>query len=225
MAKMPLKETVYQTLRKDILSGKILGGSHITESNISKALNVSRTPVREALQRLTQERLVTALPRAGYIIADMSNEDIQDIFSARFDIECLVIRKAVQHITPDELQLLEGNIAQARAHISSGGHEQATLLDLEFHAVVYRASRSKTLYRICKNLGDLTMKYRHGLNLEKGLWDEAIRHHESILEALTVRDEEGAAAAVMAHGEQARMQLIGLMKKVRSDLFLNDAFA
>lgn len=222
MEKLPLKEVVYRTLRKDILTGKIPGGAHITESNISKQLNVSRTPVREALQRLTQERLITALPRAGYIIEDMSDEDIQDIFSARFDIEALVIRRAVQNITPDEVTMLSDNTRRARAHIKSGEHEKATLLDLEFHAIIYRASRSKTFYRICKNLGDLTMKYRHGLNLEKDLWEEAIQNHESILRAIEIRDPETAVEAILAHGEQARMQLIDIMKKVRSERFLKD---
>lgn len=222
MEKLPLKEIVYRTLRKDILTGKILGGAHITESNISKKLNVSRTPVREALQRLTQERLIAALPRAGYIIEDMSDEDIQDIFSARFDIEALVIRRAVQHITSDEVTMLSDNTRRARAHIKSGEHEKATLLDLEFHAIIYRASRSKTFYRICKNLGDLTMKYRHGLNLEKDLWEEAIKNHESILRAIEIRDQEMAVEAILAHGEQARMQLIDIMKKVRSERFLKD---
>ncbi|MCK5163980.1 MAG: GntR family transcriptional regulator, partial [Desulfobacula sp.] len=90
MENIPLKEKVYKTLRYDILTGKIPGGTRITESSIANRLNVSRTPVREALQRLTQEKLIISLPRAGYIIEDMSNDDIQDLFSARFDIEALV---------------------------------------------------------------------------------------------------------------------------------------
>jgi DNA-binding GntR family transcriptional regulator len=219
MDNRPLKDIVYQTLRNDILSGKIPGGSHITESSISKQLDVSRTPVREALQRLTQERLITALPRAGYIIEDMSDEDIQDIFSARFEIEALVIKRAVKYITPDELKALADNIDQARAHISTGGHKKVTLLDLEFHDIIYRASRSKTFYRICKDLGDLTMKYRHGLNLEEDLWGAAIENHQTILQALGSGDEDKAVQAIISHGEQAKARLIDVMKKARSELF------
>ncbi len=218
----PLKEIAYETLRNDILSGKIPGGSHITESSISKRLKVSRTPVREALQRLTQERLITALPRAGYIVEDMSYEDIQDIFSARFEIETLVIKKAVQYITPDELKQLSENVKQARAYLKSGEHEQVTRLDLEFHGILYKASRSRTFYRICRNLGELTMKYRHGLNLAKDLWHEAIRNHETILAALKSGNEEMAVKAIAGHGEQARMQLLDIMKMVRSQAFLEE---
>lgn len=218
----PLKEIAYQSLRNDILTGKIPGGTHITESSISNQLNVSRTPVREALQRLTQEKLITALPRAGYIVEDMSNEDIQDLFSARFEIEALMIKKAARYISADELKMLEENIKKARQYIKSGEHEQVTMLDLEFHTIIYRAARSRTFYRICKNLGELTMKYRHGLNLADDLWEEAINKHESILEGLRSKDEQTAKNAMEAHGEQVRMQLLEIMKKVRSESFFRD---
>ena len=166
--------------------------------------------------------MITALPRAGYIIEDLSNEDIQDIFSARFDIEGLVVKRAAQYITPEELQMLRDNIDQAKAHIQSGELEKVTQLDLEFHGIIYRASRSKTLFRICKNLGELTMKYRHGLNLDRNLWDIAIENHETIYQALVSKDEAQAVKAIVAHGEQARAQLLAMMKKVRSESFLED---
>ena len=222
MDKKPLKEIAYQSLRNDILSGKIPGGTHITESSIAKQLNMSRTPVREALQRLTQEKLITALPRAGYIIEDMSNEDIQDIFSARFEIEALVIRKAVQFISAEELKMLDTNIDNAKTCIKTGELEKMTQLDLEFHCTIYQAARSKTFYRICRNLGDLTMKYRHGLNLVRELWNEAIENHTTIYQALLSKDEEKAVEAITRHGEQAKLQLLDIMRRVRSASFFKD---
>ncbi|ACN16457.1 transcriptional regulator (GntR family protein) [Desulforapulum autotrophicum HRM2] len=222
MDKLTLKEKVYKILRNDILTGQISGGTHITESMISKRLDVSRTPVREALQRLTQEKLVVPLPRAGYMIEDMSDDDIQDLFSARFDIEVLAVKKAVQYITVDELRSMEENIEKTRTHILSGELQRVTELDLEFHGIIYKASRSKTFYRICKNLGDLTMKYRHGLNLVKDLWEEAIENHTAIYLAICAKDEERAIRAITRHGEQAKYQLLDIMKKVRSDSFFKD---
>jgi DNA-binding GntR family transcriptional regulator len=222
MENQALKDKVYQTLRYDILTGKIPGGTHITESTVAKRLDVSRTPVREALQRLTQEKLVTSLPRAGYIIENMSDEDIQDLFTARFEIEALTIRKAVRFITDDELKMLADNIDETTKSIASGELQRVTELDLEFHSIVYKASRSRTFYRICRNLGDLTMKYRHGLNLVKGLWKEAIENHTTIYQALLSRDQEKAVRAISVHGEQAKAQLLDIMKKLRSDSFFQD---
>jgi DNA-binding GntR family transcriptional regulator len=218
----PLKDKVYKTLRYDILTGKIPGGSHITESAMAKQLDVSRTPVREALQRLTQEKLITSLPRAGYLIENMSDEDIQDLFSARFDIETLVIKKAVQYITAEELNLMADNIERTKACILSGELRRMTDLDLEFHAIIYQASRSKTFYRICRNLGDLTMKYRHGLNLVRDLWKAIVETHTMIYTALLERDEQKAVQAIARHGDQAKAQLMEIMKRLRSESFVRN---
>ena len=217
-----LKEKVYKTLRYDILTGKIPGGTHITESNISSRLDVSRTPVREALQRLTQEKLITALPRAGYIIEDMSNDDIQDLFSARFDIEVLVVRKAAQYITPAELTMMKENIEKTKKVIQSNELRKITALDFEFHSIIHKSARSKTFYRICKNLGDLTLKYRNGLNVMPEVWVDAIENHTMIYKALLAKDEETAAKAVALHAEQVKSQLLDILKKVRSDSFFKE---
>lgn len=219
MEKKPLLDRVFTILRYDILTGKIPGGTHITESNIAKQLNVSRTPVREAFQRLTQEKLITSLPRAGYIVEDMSDEDIKDLFSARFDIERIVIERAIQYISTEELQMMEENIEKSKASIQLGNFEKMTDLDMEFHSIIYKASRSKALYRICINLSDLTMKYRYGLNLEKDLWNEVIHNHSNIYKALLSKNQDKAIQALVIHAEQVKIHLLELLKKVRSETF------
>ncbi len=219
---MSLKEKVYKTLRKDILTGKIPGGTHTTESSIAKQLDVSRTPVREALQRLAQEKLIKPLPRAGYIIEDMSYDDIKDLFSARFDIESLVIGKAIQYIADSELEMLKKSLVNQKKCISDNDFRTMTDLDVEFHSIIYKASRSKTFYRICKNLSDLTIKYRHGLNTGTDVWNESIQNHTTIYEALLERDQEKAVTAISDHAKQVKSQLLGILKKVRSDSFYQD---
>lgn len=217
-----LTDKVYKSLRFDILTRKIPGGKRITESAVAKELNVSRTPVREALLKLTQEKLITAIPRTGYIVEDMSDNDIQDLFSIRMEIELIAVRKAVRYITVDELKLLDDNLELTKAGIKSGEIQKITDLDIAFHSAIYRASRSRTLFMVCKQLSDLTMKYRHGLNLVRNLWNEAVRHHINIYQALLVRDEEKAVKAVTLHSEQAKSHLLDIMKKVRSDSFSID---
>ncbi|MFA5904029.1 MAG: GntR family transcriptional regulator [Desulfobacula sp.] len=222
MERKSLKEKVYKALRHDILTGKMPGGTHTTESGIAKSLNVSRTPVKEALLRLTQEKLITSLPRAGYIIETLSDEDIRDLFTVRFEIEALAVRKAARFVTGDELKMMGDNIDKAKTCIKSGELQKMTELDLEFHTILYKASRSKTYYRICKNLGDLTVKYRHGLNLVRDLWKEAIENHTIIYQALLAKDEEKAVQAITDHGKQAIAQLLDIMKKIRSDSFFEE---
>lgn len=214
-----LKDKVYKSVKYDILTRKIPGGKRVTESDLAKKLNVSRTPVREALLKLAQEKLITAIPRAGYIVEDMSDNDIQDLFSIRKEIELVAVRLAVQYITIDELKKLDDALEMAKACIKSADIDKMTELDIEFHTIIYRAARSKVLYMICKNLSDLTLKYRHGLFLVKNLWNESLQHHISIYQALISRDEAKAVKAVTLHAGQAKLHLADIMKKVRSDSF------
>lgn len=110
MKKDSLKIKVYKSLRLDIVSGKLAGGTRITETAIAQEINVSRTPVREALQKLAQEKFLRAIPKAGYIVEDLSDNEIQDLFTTRMEIEQIAIQKAMQYITVEELKLLDDNL-------------------------------------------------------------------------------------------------------------------
>jgi DNA-binding GntR family transcriptional regulator len=224
MKKASLKIKVYKSLRLDIVSGKIPSGTRITETAVAQSLNVSRTPVREALQKLTQERLLTSIPQAGYIVEDLSDNEIQDLFTTRMEIEQVAIQKAIENITVEELKNLDDNLEQIKAAIKSGEDFKITQLDLEFHNIIYKAARSQSLFRVCKNLSDLTIKYRHGLNLVPNLWDELLQQHIKIYQALISKDKQKAVKAIESYAQQTTSHLIDIMKKVRSETFSQDVF-
>ena len=224
MKKASLKLKVYRSLRLDIVSGKLPGGTRITENAVADSLNVSRTPVREALQKLSQERLLLAIPKAGYIVEDLSDNDIQDLFTIRMEIEQITIKKAIDHITVDELKNLDDNLEQTKVLIKSGEDFKVTELDIDFHTIIYKAARSKTLFRVCKNLSDLTIKYRHGLNLVPSLWNELLQQHINIYQALISKDKEKTSHAIALHAQHAKKHLINVMQKVRSDAFSQEDF-
>lgn len=219
-----LKTKVYKSLRLDIVSGKLTGGTRITETAVAERLNVSRTPVREALQKLAQEKFLIAIPKAGYIVEDLSDNEIQDLFTTRMEIEQLAIQKAVQHITVDELKTLDDNLEQTKACIKARESFKITELDIAFHTIIYKAARSKSLFRVCKNLSDLTIRYRHGLNLVPNLWAELLKQHIKIYQALISKDTGQTVEALDRHAQLEKSNLMDLMRKVRSDAFVNDDF-
>jgi len=219
-----LKDKVYKSLRQDIISGKLAGGTRITESEVAAKLKVSRTPVREALQKLLQERLLKSIHRAGYLVEDLSDDEIQDLFNIRMEVELIAVKKAIRQITVDELKQLDDNLEATKALIKSGETQFITNMDIEFHATIYKAARSKVLYRICKKLSDLTLKYRSWLNQDKNLWNEALQHHLNIYQALISKDEAGALKATMQHLIQAHVNITNFMKKMRSDAFSDEDF-
>lgn len=219
-----LKTKVYKSLRLDIVSGKLPGGTRITEAAVADSLNVSRTPVREALQKLSQEKLLISIPKAGYMVEDLSDNEIQDLFITRMEIEEIAIQKAIKYITVEELKDLDDNLELTKASIKSGKDFKITELDIEFHSIIYKAARSKSLFRVCKNLSDLTIKYRHGLNLIPNLWNELLQQHIRIYQAIISKNPEKAAQATVLHAQYAKSHLMDIMKKVRSDTFSQEDF-
>ncbi len=219
-----LKIMVYKSLRLDIVSGKLPSGTRLTETAIADSLNVSRTPVREALQKLSQEKLLIAIPKAGYMVEDLSDNEIQDLFTTRMEVEQIAVQKAIENITVEELKSLDDNLEQIKASIKSGEHFKITELDIAFHTIIYKAARSKSLFRVCKNLSDLTIKYRHGLNLVPNLWSELLQQHIKIYQALISKDKEKAAQAIASYAKHTKSQLMDVMKKVRSDTFSREDF-
>ncbi len=219
-----LRTKVYRSLRLDIVSGKIRGGTRITENEIASSLNVSRTPVREALQKLSQEKLLTAIPKAGYMVEDLSDNEIQDLFTTRLEIEQIAFQKAIDHISVEELKSLDDNLEQTKAAIKAKEDFKITELDIAFHLIIYKASRSKSLFNVCKNLSDQTIKYRHALNLVQSLWNELLQEHIKIYQTLITKDKEKTIQAVTQHALHAKEHLMEVLKKVRSDAFSREDF-
>ena len=222
MKKISLKTKVYQSLRLDIVSGKLANGTRITETQVADSLNVSRTPVREALQRLSQEKMLTAIPKAGYIVEDLSDNEIQDLFTTRMEIEKIAIQKAIENITHAELLQLKDNLEKTKTCIQAREDFKVTELDIEFHTIIYKAARSRSLSSVCKNLSDLTIRYRHGLNLVPNLWDELLQQHVKIYQALMSKNSKQTAKALTRHTQLEQQNLLNLMQKVRSDSFIDD---
>lgn len=224
MKKRTLSQKVYKSIRFDIVSGKIAGGTRITETDIAQSLKVSRTPVREALQKLAQEKLLSAIPKAGYLVEDLSDTDILDLFSARMEVEIIAFHKAIDFITVEEIKQLDDNLEETKSAIKAGEDFQLTQLDLDFHATIYKASRSKYLFRICSMLSDLTIRYRHALNLQTSLANEMLRHHLQIYQAVLAKDTDALSQALVLHAGQAQQYILGAMKKLRSESFMHKGF-
>jgi DNA-binding GntR family transcriptional regulator len=216
---LSLTERVYRRLRKDIITGRIPGGTRMVESALAAKMAVSRTPVREALHKLGLEGLLYAIPRSGYVVEEMSDHDIQDLFDIRLEIEKIAAQKALSRITPDELRHLEENLKRMDQAIRSGMLQNLGELDQEFHVTIYRAARSKTLYRICRNLSDYTLKYRIALSLPPDLVRKMRNHHRSIFNALAAGDETGLASAIHCHLQEAKEQVVELLGQLRQEIF------
>jgi DNA-binding GntR family transcriptional regulator len=216
-----LTQRVYKDLRLAIITGKIAGGTRLVESTLAAGMRVSRTPVREALHKLALEGLLYSIPRAGYIVEEMTDYDIQDLFTTRMIIEQIAARLAMDKITDKELNELASNIKNADEVLKSGLTEKMADLDMAFHSIIYQATRSKTLYQICQTLSDHTLKYRIALIHLPEMALKTNDGHNKIYQAILSKDPDFVDEAIRSHLQLAQKDIKDLLERKRQEDFIS----
>ncbi|HET8738419.1 MAG TPA: GntR family transcriptional regulator [Acidimicrobiia bacterium] len=190
-------EYVLGVLRRAILNGELKSGSRLVQAELAAMLDVSTTPVREALRDLATEGLVQFDPHRGAIVAELSSDDLHDIYEIRMVLEPLAMRQAVPNISDALVARLRKLHASMEAEPQSVDWVDRNRV---FHMAVYETAASPRLASIIRNLQDASVMYIGSfLQQEPALRDEANHDHARILDALEKRDVEAAVAAVEDH--------------------------
>jgi len=203
-----LRQEVYERIKQDIITCAIAPGQLLNEGELADHLEVSKTPVREALTQLQQDGLVELIPRKGYLVTTLTLRDIQEIFQLRLILERAATVLAVDHITDAGIDKLERYL-----EIEFDPDDHSTLYpyiqgNKDFHMEIARASNNSRLVRHLARVFDDAQRLQY-MDLDKGdaLWAWN-RDHERIIEALRKRDKEAAAAAVEEAIAEARVRLL-----------------
>lgn len=192
-------EYVRDVLRRAILNGELETGSRLVQAEIAATLEVSTTPVREALRDLASEGLIRFDPHRGAVIAELSGEELAEIYEIRQILEPLAMSQAVPAIgegTIEQLRKLQAKMTDER--------HSASFVDLNrtFHMMIYEAAASPRLASIIRSLEDAAVMYiGAALETNPGLRDAAVHDHGEILEAVERRDVEAAIEAIKRHLE------------------------
>jgi DNA-binding GntR family transcriptional regulator len=221
---LTLTNKVYKKLRLDIITGKIPEGSRLVESSIAEEMKVSRTPVREALQKLASEGLLYPIPRVGYIVEETSEDDIYDLFHTRMSIEQLAAKRALEVITNEEIESLKRNLQKTDEIIKNSQTEKMIDLDIEFHHIIYKASRSKKLYQICKTLSENTLKYRNACIHIPDIAQRAADGHRRIYEAILLKNLQMVNESVEHHIMLTIKDIIAFVRRAKQESFMKSDF-
>jgi DNA-binding GntR family transcriptional regulator len=208
-------QLVYSELRNRIIVGEIPSGAQLFENPLAAELQVSRTPIREALQKLAMEGLVRGIPRAGYIVESLSEADIHDLFATRTAIEQISAKWALDHITPQEIEQLERNLHETERIISEGRTDRMIDLDREFHLIICQAAKSKKMYYISQLLSDQTLKFRIACIHEPDVARRAGTGHRSIVEAIRAKDAALVDETIKVHLETAKTDILAYLERAR----------
>jgi DNA-binding GntR family transcriptional regulator len=189
-------ERVYDSLRSDIKDGRYAGGTRLRERDIAQELGVSRTPVREALQRLVHIGLLTSAP-GGLVVKELSRSQILDLYAAREVLEGAVAAFAARHATPSEISNLH---YLADVFAKSGGNLRGIwTANRDLHSAIYAASHNDNLMRIVQDLNDPLALIAGTTYSVPGRFEAAVAEHNGLIEAIEKRDDKLADELAKAH--------------------------
>jgi DNA-binding GntR family transcriptional regulator len=199
--KKTLSEEVLDRVREAIVSGRFRPGDGLSESMLATAFGVSRGPVREALSQLQQEGLVVIERYRGAKVTRISQEDVEELYELRTDLERFAIKRAARLISAEELEKM-GSIASAyREAVEGGAVQEAVDLDMQFHDLIYRAGQHTRLYSCWSTL---LRSQIHAWILSCSFVDPSymipcVMEHQAIHDALEARDRDRAVELIERH--------------------------
>lgn len=196
----PLREIVLEALREAIVSGILEPGERLMEIQLAEEMGVSRTPVREAIRKLELEGFVVMVPRKGAYVAGVSYKDVKDVFEIRTALEGLAAGLAAEKVTDEELEQLERALYFEKEPDTL---EEMVKSDIDFHALLYKASRNERLIGILANLREQFQRFRSTSLAVPGRTKNAIQEHRDIVDAIARHDTDEAQKLATAHIENA----------------------
>jgi DNA-binding GntR family transcriptional regulator len=194
-----LGQHVFENLKQAIIRGDVAPGDRLVESRLADALDISRTPVREAIHKLEREGLLKRLPKGGFAVMNLSREDIEETFGIRCVLESYAARLAAENYGEEELLPLEEKIQEFQKFLDKGQLDELPRINTEFHSLFYALSRSPKLIKMINDLRDQIFRFRKIL-LKKDKWAEASNEdHRKMLDAIRERDVNRVERVVKHH--------------------------
>jgi DNA-binding GntR family transcriptional regulator len=203
---LTLSDEVFEALVKDILSGAIKPGARLDEPSICKKFGVSRTPIREALRRLSGTGLVEAAPRKGVTVARIDVEQLNNMFEALAEFEGLCARLSAVRMTTLEKRRLEVLNANRQKRIADG-EKTYTALNNEFHEFIYHGAHNPSIASVARGFRQRLAPFR-ALQFVPGQAEYSFQEHDGIVKAIVSSDSEQAYTLMRDHVTGTGLQVI-----------------
>ncbi|TQS44677.1 GntR family transcriptional regulator [Cryptosporangium phraense] len=196
-------------LRILILGGEYVPGERLGEQELAAKLGVSRTPVREALRRLSADGLVEITTNKGARVVEHPRTDLNAIFAIRAHVEGLAARAAAESGTDADFDRLEALATELDEHSDAGRLDEVYRLNAEFHGLLNGLAGSPVMTSTINQLIHASVLFRTLHAFDEAARRRSCAHHHEIVAALRARDPEWAEAVMHAHLFSARASLLG----------------
>ena len=194
--KGPLRDHVYTSIKTAIITAQREPNERLIEETIAANMGTSRTPVREALQKLEKEGLIFRRPQTGFVVKGIAEEEVEDIL----DLQCLLEghagRLAASRITEDELRSLNDLITRQE---ECSDTETFIRLDGEFHDALHRAAKNARLYDLVQGLRDSIDRYRVIVFRSQAGVDLSVKDHKELVSLMRTRNGRKAEKLIRTH--------------------------
>jgi GntR family transcriptional regulator, rspAB operon transcriptional repressor len=193
------RDHVYAALRDAIVSAELEPGRRLSENELADMLGVSRTPVREALQRLRDERLVAIVPQLGTFVTLISPDAVADAAFVREALECSAIRLATERAGPRDLEELQANLAAQERSVEEGDTEAFDALDEALHRTLCELSGRSIAWSLSRRANGHLDRVRRLSLPEPGYLGEMVAEHRTVVAAVAAGDPDAAEATLRHH--------------------------
>ena len=208
--RLSLRQQAYTDIKRAILDSRYPPGALLSENQLADELQISRTPVREALRDLATAGLVRILPQRGIVVSELSVEDALEVYQLREQLECFAARLAAERLGPDDRAAFAREHQQALDHLAAGNERLAYDHSVLMHARIIAMARNSRLTQVMNLLADQT--HRFGLlTLRNGRAGPAIREHGEIIDAISTGDAPLAADRMGRHLRADRDMVLTLI--------------
>ena len=217
MNKKDLTAEVYEELRSRILDFKMMPGVRISDKDIAEELGLSRTPVRQALIRLSGRGLVSAHHNRGFFVKLFTIKEVQDLYTVRRALELLALELAIPRLTPNHSSRFKALLDRYQALIESPDRHAFNKWDEDFHMHIARVADNQLLETQLDTLHDqlaVLRRYAHLLaDWPKRYESDTYADHLEIFNRMGEKNLEGAASSMARHIEESKIYVVEALKK------------
>lgn len=219
------RETIYHAIKEAILSGQLMPDQPLIEEQLAASLNVSRTPVREALALLEHEEFIGAHNGRGLYVRSLSHDKFVEMFVANEVVEPYIARRAALLATGVQLQAIEEAIERAQRCVAQMDNAGFLRASRDFHRALGEASGNDTLASFVMRNEERTDMYllHYRKVVDRSRMQASVDEHRAILEALQRRDPEAAERLVIYHAQSLRTRFAELFNDHTAEQLQADA--
>jgi DNA-binding GntR family transcriptional regulator len=211
-------DKAYAAIYEALTDGRLRPGEHLAEERLAREIGVSRTPVREALRRLSAEGFVEFMPNQGGKVPSLSVADVIEIFDLRVILESYAASLAAENIKPAQLSELDelcDGMEKAFAKRRPGYLDEISSRNRRFHRILIETSGGQRLGRILTQVIEMPLMLDTYSRFSTDDMNRSMRHHRELVAALAAHDPDWANAVMRVHIQSARNTYLQSIKQPR----------